>query len=73
MTAISKKIVHYDLEQGAIVFEYGAILNPVDHPDSANVSNTKEVFTSKVLSYDPESGRIETENTIYIPYEETQH
>lgn len=44
-----------------------AILHPVDHPDHLNVSNTKEVVTSDVVSWCIESGRIETKNTIYIP------
>jgi hypothetical protein len=43
-----------------------ALLRPIDHP-SYFVSNEKVARTSKVLSYNRDTGRIETENTVYIP------
>lgn len=39
-------------------------LKPIDHP-SILVSNNGTVFTSVVVGYDPNTGRIETTNTIY--------
>lgn len=42
-----------------------AILRPLDHP-GPDVSNTREVITSPVVSHDHLSGRLETANTIYV-------
>lgn len=70
-----KKIVHYDTRMGVQLVEYsngqGAMVYPVDHPDTWNVSNENVCFTSKVVSWDETSGRLETMNTIYLPYQET--
>jgi hypothetical protein len=60
-----KKTVRYRGE--AMVLSGGAFLQPVDHPDSANVSNKEAVRTSRVLAHCKSTGRIETANTIYIP------
>ena len=64
-----KPVVHY---VGKPMFwgakEHGAILTPVDHPDSENVTNLKPVRTSPVVNYDEKSGTIETRNTMYVPY-----
>lgn len=46
-----------------------AIVYPIDHPDSENVSNKTWVLTSKVIWHDSESGDFETLNTKYIPKE----
>jgi hypothetical protein len=51
----------------------GAIcyLKPVDHPnhlEGHSVSNTRVVRTSPVVASDLATGRIETRNTIYMPY-----
>lgn len=67
---MDKPIVHYRGE--AVVFAIGgaAWLQPVDHPnhlEGHDVSNTKPVRTSAVLSHNPETGRIETKHTIYVP------
>lgn len=43
---------------------------PVNHPnhlDGHNVTNCNTVRTSRVLSHDEATGRIETQNTIYMP------
>lgn len=42
-----------------------AVLVPADHPRSE--LNWKDVWTSRVESYDQDTGRIETLNTIYLP------
>jgi len=67
----AKKIVHYT---GTPVIMPGyqpnttvAILHPVDHPDTANVSNTMEARTSQIVRHDSAKGEIETLNTIYRP------
>lgn len=54
----------------AHVSSSGAWLMPVDHPnhlEGHDVSNREPVRTSKVLSHDETTGRIETANTIYMP------
>lgn len=70
MNTVSKKVVHYH-HGTQVIHDFGehrvATLFPIDHPDSARVSNTKNIRTSFVLHYDAMSGTIETENTIYIP------
>jgi len=61
-----KPIVHYC--GNAIAFYGRAILCPIDHPnhlDEHEVTNTKEVITSPVISW--VNGTIETQNTIYKP------
>lgn len=68
---MSKPTVHY---QTLLFVKVGsfALLYPVDHPNHLpehKVSNNQEVTTSKVLSYDDQTGRIETLNTIYVPVE----
>lgn len=63
-----KKIVHYNKHPlNRITINRPAVVWPIDHPDSRNVSNTKPVFTSPVLSYDEDTGEFETLNTIYKP------
>jgi hypothetical protein len=66
-----KKVVHYVGKP--VVQENGhALVCPVDHPDSESVSNMNVARTSRVVHYDEKSGRLETQNTIYIPAEEIQ-
>lgn len=62
-----KNVVHYR-PMPADFIEVGkhAFVRPLDHPSDL-VSNTKEVVTSEVVFYDPESQIFETRNTIYIP------
>lgn len=63
-----KPIVQYRGE--AVPFGGSALLFPVDHPnhlEGHDVSNTKMATTSKVISWDESSGRIETQNTVYYP------
>lgn len=37
------------------------------HPSTDRVTPGRQVTTSNVVSYDPATGRIETQNTIYLP------
>lgn len=69
---MNKKIV---LFTGNVMFvsHYGqpmrAMLKPLDHPDTVNVTNTQEVITSPVLDYSENDDgvyRVETMNTIYL-------
>lgn len=65
---MSKPTVTYKGE--AYSFFGRALLHPVNHPNHLpghEVSNTNEVTTSLVLSWDKPTGRIETKNTIYMP------
>lgn len=64
---MTKKCVHYVGSPSAIFIGHPCFLFPVDHPDSERVTNLNMVRTSNVVSYDVSTGRIETENTIYIP------
>lgn len=43
-----------------------AFIQPVDHPDTVNVSNKRVVMTSPVIEWDI-NGNFETRNTIYVP------
>jgi len=45
---------------------YPAIVFPINHPDKDNVSNTKNVRTSAVITLHAD-GSFETENSIYKP------
>ena len=61
-----KKIVTY--KPGSIIIaNFGgqrvAILNPIEgrQPD------VKEIITADIVNYDPASGTLETEQTIYVP------
>lgn len=63
---MEKKTVHYHKSRGILIYGEHAYLNPIDHP-GALVSNTREVRTSPIVSYDPITGRLETQNTIYMP------
>lgn len=60
-TVLYKDLLH-------VVVGSSAFLTPIDHPATDRVSNTGPVQTSRVESYDKETGRIETRNTIYLPY-----
>jgi len=62
-----KKIVRFDPTQTYLLKEgYCALIVPVDHPDSANVSNKSHVSTSMVLKIEA-NGAFETINTLYCP------
>ena len=61
----SKQVVHYiDLIRCEVGLR--ATLIPVDHPSNLVVNGERSI-TSMVLSYDRETGIIETMNTIYKP------
>lgn len=67
---MEKKVVHYRGGKATDVqIGMPTILNPVDHPDTENVSNLKPVITTAVVAWNKETGRVETRNTIYIPEE----
>lgn len=56
-----------------VIIGDNAVLKPIDHPNHMvghAVSNTKSVITSKIVSKDDFTGRIETQNTIYVPFVE---
>lgn len=67
-TGPDKPIVHY---RGSAKLAGGrALLYPIDHPSrlpQQAVSNLTMARTSEVISW--VEGRIETENTIYVPEE----
>lgn len=63
-----KPTVHY--RGAAVVIAERAYLVPIDHQnhvDGQDVMNEVPCRTSYVLSHDEATGRIETENTIYVP------
>lgn len=64
---MSKKIVHYSKVLVAPVIDQSAVILPIDHPDTNNVSNKYWATTSRVVrvrAY-PDTGEFETLNTIY--------
>lgn len=63
-----KPLVKYDadVEETVIICGRSAYVKPIDHPDSARVSNKKMVFTSTVLTVYGD-GSFETVNTMYVP------
>lgn len=65
---MNKPVVHYS-GQASVVAEHAYLL-PLDHPnhiEGHSVSNCRVVRTSRVLEHDPQTGRIETRHTIYMP------
>lgn len=67
-----KPIVHYRGEAVRVPCydADSARLYPVDHRNHVpgqSVSNTKAVYTSGIVSWDEATGRIETQNTVYMP------
>jgi hypothetical protein len=68
MTTTTKPTVRY--RGTAIRMGDFAFLHPIDHANHVagqRVSNTTTVCTSRVLSWDEQTGRIETEYTVYVP------
>jgi hypothetical protein len=62
-----KKTVKYDQSKTIqLAIGVSAIIFPINHPDSANVSNEKHVVTSTVVKISP-NGVFETLNTVYVP------
>ena len=66
MTNKSKPVVQYATASFIRVGERADVV-PVDHPDTFNVTNGEWASTSKVLSYDANTGEFETLNTRYVP------
>jgi hypothetical protein len=71
---MAKNIVKY-VEGSLFYFGVGkgAIVEPINHPDTDNVSNTKPVLTSNVVDINLATGWFETENSIYIPVTAFDH
>lgn len=70
---MNKPIVHYRTDKAVEIFRNCgpnngccAMLYPLDHP-SPSVSNLAPVVTSDLVAFEVISGRIETQNTIYMP------
>lgn len=63
-----KPVVHYSVLWSDVEIGYSATLTPVNHP-ATYLNNYPCIYTSYVVSYDKETGRIETRNTIYLPLE----
>ena len=64
----TKPVVHYiPNKYQQIKVGISAYVWPVDHPSDL-VSNTKAIITSKVVSYDKDTGDFETLNTRYSVY-----
>jgi hypothetical protein len=66
LVPIDKPVVRY--RGKALPFMGSAFLKAVDHPRFAEGT---EVTTSSVQSWDEETGRIETLNTVYLPEEKS--
>jgi hypothetical protein len=65
---MEKPVVFY--RGKALSFMGCVVLFPLNHPnhlEGHKVSNTREVHISSVISWDEETGTIETQNTIYKP------
>jgi len=52
----------------ALPYRTSALLETIDHPTQRNGVGSVAI-TSKVLSWDRDTGRIETLNTVYLPEE----
>lgn len=64
---MNKQQVHYHRNKFKhIVLGHSAIVFPIDHPDTEQVSNAREVVTSRVIKIFPD-GSFETLNTMYKP------
>jgi len=64
----AKPTVFYDsTKYNWIKVGHGAIVCPINHPDTEHVSNQSFARTTEVLTYSPETGEFETKNTLYKP------
>lgn len=73
---MNKRVVQFSRKAGVIMLGNHAMLKPIDHPDSENVSNTKHAITSEVLDKEVYCGRIialETQNTIYKEFDDGEY
>ena len=77
---MNKPIVQFSRKAGVVILSSfvndTALLTPIDHPDSVNVSNKKQVITSRILRKEVTCCRIialETENTIYMEYDDGEY
>lgn len=68
---MTKPVVHYHATpltaQSMVVGRLGHV-HLIDHPNPEGlVSNTKDAWTSAIVSVGPEPGVFETQNSIYVP------
>lgn len=74
---MNKPVVQFSRKAGVVILPgNAAFLLPLNHPDSANVSNTKHVITSYVVRKEVSCCRIvelETENTIYKEFDDGEY
>ena len=64
----SKKVVQYDRTKGIEFLGTRALLYPLNHPDSARVSNTTSTLTSARVNFYPDTGVLETEYSENVPH-----
>jgi len=74
---MNKRVVQFSRKEGVVMLADGhAILKPLDHPDTDNVSNLKYVITTKVIDKEVYCCRIialETQNTIYKEFDDGEY
>jgi hypothetical protein len=73
---MNKRVVQFSRKAGVAILGNRALLFPIDHPDSENVSNTKYAITSEVLDKEVYCCRIialETQNTIYKEFDDGEY
>ena len=63
---MSKRTVKYWSATGPIEVGGRAVIIPLDHPDTFNVSNHIPAVTSTIVSVDRQTGNFETLNTHYV-------
>lgn len=62
---MNKRIVHFHSKTFVEVGQRAVVI-PIDHPDTYNVDNGRNVYTSTVQRIN-EDGSFETLNSVYIP------
>ena len=73
---MNKPVVQFSRKAGVTILGTRAMLSPIDHPDSTNVSNTKQVITSEVINKEVFCCRIialGTQNTIYKEFDDGEY
>ncbi len=73
---MNKRVVQFSRKAGVIMLGNHAMLKPIDHPDSENVSNKKHAITSEVIDKEVYCCRIialETQNTIYKEFDDGEY
>lgn len=62
-----KPIVEYVVQDAFIKVNFLASIRTYGHPSADRVSQGDWAITSRVISYDEETGVFETVNTVYVP------